>query len=643
MSDTQPTTETPAAAPAKDETQDPKYGLVLKDVSNQIDDEYKNALRSVRPWRDRMRMFQKLYINQRKNPKKVGDTLMFSTHQTIVAALYQDELSVEWMWREEDDEDRSEMLNALYAFDYDQMGKAQHDYEKYHDTAFFGTSIEDWSYFDRDSLTPIPTLWDPLNTLFDPKATSINGNKMGEGAIRFGGREVLRTKREMQDHGGFFNLDALDVDSKKNQEMQLSQQARDTARGLESQTFNDVKDNKYYVLCQWFTWIDGNRYLVEAGNDRKAIVRLQRVTTDYWPLVATHMYPIPHTPIIGMPGTPDFTEDKQRARAILQNYTLDAAKLDVLPMWLFDKKKIPKKNQLRDWKAGKMIEGENIDANSMFPVTKPTIHQFTQGIMQELETNAQKALATPEIQQGILFQQQRSATEINHAQSGVDTRYGLTAKLFTISDANAAYMWLDDYKRHYKDGIDKKMIRVVGPFGPKAEALTADVFRFKADPDVKIESRVISNYKKREQRANMGAFGNLLVATKGSDLRYFTKKMGRLMFSKEEVDRFLPPTIDEMRAEKENDSLSKNSLKGVVIEPNDDHQAHLLIHGKAADSKAKFAHIEAHKMALMMQRDNPQLFAPPGAPPGGPAPTPGAGALPPPNPVQNAIQQLTPK
>jgi hypothetical protein len=71
-----------------------------------------------------------------------------------------------------------------------------------------------------------------------------------------------------------------------------------------------------------------------------------------------------------------------------------------------------------------MIEGQNLDGNSIFPLTKPTIHQFVQGIMQELETNAQKALATPEIQQGLLFAQKRTATEIAESQSGRDFRPG---------------------------------------------------------------------------------------------------------------------------------------------------------------------------------------------------------------------------
>jgi hypothetical protein len=85
--------------------------------------------------------------------------------------------------------------------------------------------------------------------------------------------------------------------------------------------------------------------------------------------------------------------------------------------------------------------------------------------------------------------------------------------------------------------------------------------------------------------------------------------MGRLRFSKDEVARLIPPTIDEMKAEKENESLSANTLKAVEIEPTDDHKTHLEIHSKAKDTKAKFAHIEAHKKAMMIQRNNPELFA----------------------------------
>ena len=46
---------------------------------------------------------------------------MFSTYQTILAALYKDRLDAELTWREEEDTDRTEELNALWEFDYDEM------------------------------------------------------------------------------------------------------------------------------------------------------------------------------------------------------------------------------------------------------------------------------------------------------------------------------------------------------------------------------------------------------------------------------------------------------------------------------------------------------------------------------------------
>lgn len=609
-----------------------------KAVSEQVIDEFKVGERFMRPRREAWRTFLKLYINQRKDPKKVGDTLMFSTHQTILAAIRKDHLDAEWMMREEEDEERTDAINALWEFDYDEMGRPEHDYDKYWDACFFGIAIEDWSHFDRETLTPIPDLWDPMATVFDPKATKINGNRLKRGAARFVYREILRTKQEMEDLGFFFNLGKLDPDEKALSEMRRNQEARDAARGTETQ-LSDVQKNKYYKLRQGYTWIDGKRYLVEAGNDGFTIVRLTPIKTDYWPLQESRIYPEPHQLLT--PGCPDFTEDKQRARAVLRNYTLDAAKFDVLPEWLFDKNKIKNKQQLREHRAGKYIEAENLDANTVIPLQKPTVHQFSAALMQELETNAQKALATPEIQQGILFSQKRSATEIAETSANVDTRYSLTASLFGISEHNAAQMWLDQYKRHFKKGIDKKSARISGAFGPKFVPVTADTFKFTRDPDVKIESRFVSQAKKREQRNNMAAFGQVLTATPGSNLRYFAKKMGRLLFSKDEVDRLLPPTIDEMRAEKENEALVKNSLNGVEIEPTDDHKTHLEIHSKAPDTKAKFAHIEAHKKAMMIQRNSPELFQgiqigepPPAAPAGGP------GQQPPPPTPQGQIQEL---
>jgi hypothetical protein len=183
--------------------------------------------------------------------------------------------------------------------------------------------------------------------------------------------------------------------------------------------------------------IKGKRYLVEAGKDADTVVRLVCLKTPYFPIVESRIYrthiPYLHRGHLTLPKT-------NNALALFYKPThLMPRSWMWLPMWLFDKTKTKNKQQLRDWNAGKMIEGQNLDANSIIPLTKPAIHQFSQGIMQELETNAQKALATPEIQQGIMFAQKRAATEIAEAASGVDSRYSLTASLFGLAEVNAAY------------------------------------------------------------------------------------------------------------------------------------------------------------------------------------------------------------
>ena len=50
---------------------------------------------------DRLRL--KLYNNQKRDPKAVGDTTLFTTMQTVVASLYSDKLTAEWGGREEGD------------------------------------------------------------------------------------------------------------------------------------------------------------------------------------------------------------------------------------------------------------------------------------------------------------------------------------------------------------------------------------------------------------------------------------------------------------------------------------------------------------------------------------------------------------
>jgi hypothetical protein len=70
----------------------------------------------------------------------------------------------------------------------------------------------------------------------------------------------------------------------------------------------------------------------------------------------------------------------------------------------------------------------------------------------------------------------------------------------------------------------------------------------------------------------------------------------------------LPQTIEEMRAEEENVQLRQNER--VDVTPQDDHATHLEIHNRMEDTPAKYAHMQAHKRAMLLQRVRPDLFPP---------------------------------
>ena len=73
----------------KDDDQDKRF----KTLATLVKDEADLVEKHGRSRREQWRTYLKLYVNQRKHPTTVGDTLMFSTHQTILASLCNDRQS----------------------------------------------------------------------------------------------------------------------------------------------------------------------------------------------------------------------------------------------------------------------------------------------------------------------------------------------------------------------------------------------------------------------------------------------------------------------------------------------------------------------------------------------------------------------
>lgn len=593
------------------------------DLQKQVHAEYDMAWKHQKPKKDEWGLRLKLYNNQRRDKEAVGDTTLFTIFQTVLASLYIDRLNVSWEGREEGDEDTADNLNLMAQRDYEDMEKDIVDFEWDWDACFFGRGLVDLSEFERDPenaiFLPLPRNIDPITFLRDPFAKSINGDRRGYGAARFFGFETKMTKAEMEEHPHIFDdikFEDLSFGSGMQSLLEDSIEARNLAQGNQSMTKQEKDDvlgpNAQYTLTEWNTHYESEgkvkKVKVWLANDREKVIGMKTIEQESWPVLDRPLYPTSHD----WDGTsiPDLIEDKQRARAVAQNLGLKAMTADMYPMYIYDSNKITNRNDL-NFGFDKFIPVDGRDqslANAIMPLAKagPNM-QLLDFIQNTLDASAQKATATPEIQQGAMSQEQRTLGEINIIASNVDTRYSLSSKVFGWSEKRFWRQWYRLYKDNFKDKIDEKVLRHTGAFGPKWRKLTRDNIITQIDPDVQIESSVLVRSKQLEERQSFGQYLALALQDPTANRRYGLKKLGRLNgLEKDEIERLFPPTIDERVAEEENDKLNRDEVTDVHAE--DDHNVHLEIHAKAADTDALYAHVKTHQEALSLKKRAPELF-----------------------------------
>jgi len=557
----------------------------------------------------------KLYNNQMKEDKAVGDPLMFTVFNTVHASLYEDRLMNVWEGRGgRGDEDVESNLNAVSEYDYDLMQKPEIDYYWNWDAEFFGRGLLLNMDFDRSEsrMCPIPENIDASTFIRDPRASSVNGNVAGKGSMRFGGWEVGATYYELKGLPGYFNLKLLRKTKDEPEDLlDELRSAHRQAQGLEDFSNREESLGKYenyeFRLLNWFTTIKGQKYLVTLGNARSVLVRL--VKLDYngkWPINDRALYPMASN-WDGV-SIPDLTEDKQRGRAKLLNIAMESATAEVTPSYLFDQTRIKNKNDL-NLRINKFIAVDGRVDNAMMPVQKSTAHQFATLIMDVLDQSAQRATAATELRQGVQSKVGRTLGEQQMAIAGGDTRFGMSAKIYGWSDRAFWLQWYVLYKKHFKDGIDKKVVRIQGAMAPTWREFTRENLISTVDPDVRIESRIVSEYKKQRDRDSFSNFVSVAMQDPEVNKRFLEKRLAKLNgMSKEEIDLAFPPTVDEIQAEDENKLLNNKQLPKISVM--DDHMTHIDIHSKANQNAWSLAHMQAHKKLMVTKRDRTDLFPP---------------------------------
>lgn len=584
-------------------------------VVKQCDEEYWPAW-----WFERNRVSElqerlKLYSNQMRDKSRVGSMDIFSFHQTLLATLYDPEhnrMSAIFKGRQDDDDEIAENLTDLAERDYDLADIAEVDYGWDFNASLFGRSLLLADDYDFETETPVFENIDRLTWLRDPTAQSVNGDRFARNAMRFGGREIRRTTKEIFESGDYFNLEYLRKDTGGFRTFSPywdTERARKLAQGYQIplQSYN-LSTNNEWTLLQWFTIINGERWKLEFGNDRTLLIRAERMKKKKWPIIDRTLFPIPHD----WDGVSvfDIMEHTQRFRASLINTFGDAAKRMAYPMHLYDEDKI-RKNVDKDPDFDKWVPVQGNPHEAYAPLQPSTAAQpIIQWTLDYLDKASQRALGLSEIQLGGAPLRKGTMGQFQLQQGKLDQRFVLSLNIWGWSERKRWERWYELYEENFKGGIERKMLTFEGPSGTEHKDLKRKdvIVNHPNGPIVHIETKALSEARKLREYQQFKDYLMTAVQFPETDKVYGIRKLGEKVLHKKQVKLLIPYTHDELEALEENEQLDKG--KPVIVAVDQNHTVHLRINGEAKYNDASEAHLKMHRLALLTLRNNPQIASP---------------------------------
>jgi len=240
---------------------------------------------------------------------------------------------------------------------------------------------------------------------------------------------------------------------------------------------------------------------------------------------------------------------------------------------------------------------------------------FTDYILQYLDAASQRSTASAEMQQGVLAGQERTLGELNLVAQKADTRYALMMKTLMMGEKRFWQQWYAMYKKHFKDKLDEKVLRLTGDLDQQFYTLTRSeiISDSDVDPDVEVISTVIEEAKTQKELGKYVQLMNAVASSPDVDRRVLVKQFAQVAgISESEVDAIFPPTVDELTAELQNVSFGlisagKKDVELPQVLASDNHMVHMRIHRKADPTPERNVHMRAHLKALIEIKQNPEL------------------------------------
>lgn len=544
-----------------------------------------------------------LLNNLQRGDENIASTLLLTLFNRIMSNLYDDKIQTKFIPSEELDQKKVNALNLLAQNDYREMDKARLDYDWSWDTLFFGRGYMETLRFDPKRKIMEPHVINPLVFGYDPFFDNPQ-------EWRYYWKWVTKSKYDIQKLIDKKKITAIskpeelpsgidpylwEYKVKREEAKMATPQSNDTYQGDVYQILEFFGYNKNGKKCVYWTDRDISKIIYYEVLDLKDGAD----GDSNWPIVVKEAFREPHSSIVF--SVADLLEDKHRARSVLLNLAFIAAKDKANPLYWYDPDKVKDVTQLFSRQINQHIPVSGNGAEAIGPLNTdsamdPSLQAFMQTLNQEANDPVGTGMAlTP-------HKGKETATQAAIQQQLNDLAQSLQSKVMQFGEKEFWSHWYQRYVRYTKEG-DEKIATIVGVKGMTFEKIDLGDIHTKFPPGVVVYSAKEAEYKELVLRRDLMEMYPQFAETLGPEgIRNFNKHVFFPKFLNDPslIDLMIPDTIDEIKAEEENDSLSRNELPQVA--DTDDHLQHLYMHQMAKKTWATWTHIAWHEELLAEQK-----------------------------------------
>lgn len=554
------------------------------------------------------RQVQQLILlnNLQRGDQNIASTMLLTLFNRILSNLYDDKMQVKFVPGEEMDQRKVNSLNILAQNDYREMDKARLDYDWDWDTLFFGRGYMETLNFNTKTKIMEPEVINPLVFGYDPYFAEVQD-------WRYYWKWITKSKY------GINGIDNL-IKTGKITGIQSSNElasgiestlwdykvTREQARKAVAPPSDSLNGDVFQILEMYGYDKDGDRCVYWYDRDISKELFHEKLDlrdaddgkASNWPIVVKEAFREPHSSVVF--SVADLLDDKHRAKSVLLNLALMAAKDAANPLYGYNPDKVKDITQFFSRQINQHIPMESSDAawplNTKDPMPSG-LAAFMQMLTQEANDPVGTGMALAPAKKG-----KQSATETAIQQQLNDLAQSLQSKVMQFGEEEFWKHWYQRYKRYSSVG-DEKIATIVGVKGMTFEKIDLGDIHTKYPPGVLIFSAKEAEYKQLVLRRDLMQMYPQLQESLGPEgMKLFNKYvfLPKLLDDPQIIDILVPKTLDEIKAENENDQIIENQMPQVA--DTDNHMEHIAVHMMAKNTWAKWVHIAWHEELLGQQK-----------------------------------------